>query len=247
MELPIMMNKILNEDCRLTMAAIPDKFIDLVITSPPYNMNLRIRKGKYCSRQIVKEFSTKYIAFDDNLPIDDFYNLHSEILKELMRISKIVFYNIQLVTGSKRAFFKMIGEFGDDLKEIVIWDKVNAQPAMRDNVLNSRYEFILIFGDNSIARRFTNGQFDRGTLDNLWPIKRNKTKSKNHGATFPEELANKIINNFSSPSNIIYDPFAGTGTTLLAAKKLGRNYIGSEINKEYCEYINSIMLDCERN
>ena len=56
----IEINKIYNEDCLDTLKRIPDNSIDLVITSPPYNMNLRIRNGKYCSRQIVKEFSTKY-------------------------------------------------------------------------------------------------------------------------------------------------------------------------------------------
>jgi site-specific DNA-methyltransferase (adenine-specific)/modification methylase len=83
-----------------------DKSIDIVVTSPPYNMNLRIMNGKYCSRQVTKEFSTKYNEFSDNLPIDEFYKLHSSILKELIRVSDIVFYNIQIVTGSKRAFLK---------------------------------------------------------------------------------------------------------------------------------------------
>jgi len=62
-------NKIYNESCLDTLKRIPSNSIDLVITSPPYNMNLRIRNGEYCSRQIVKEFSTKYEGFDDNLPI----------------------------------------------------------------------------------------------------------------------------------------------------------------------------------
>ena len=117
------LNKIYNEDCRKTLARMKDNSIDLVMTSPPYNMNLRIRNGKYCSRQIVKEISTKYDGFDDNLPIEDFFKLHSEILRELLRVSRIVFYNIQIVTGSKRAFFKMIGEFAEELKDIIYWDK----------------------------------------------------------------------------------------------------------------------------
>jgi site-specific DNA-methyltransferase (adenine-specific) len=119
----IELNTIYNEDCLATMARMPDNFVDLVFTSPPYNMNLRIRNGRYCSRQIVKEFSTKYTGFDDNLPIDDFYRLHSKILDELLRVSKIVFYNIQIVTGSKLAFFKMIGDKADKLKDIIVWDK----------------------------------------------------------------------------------------------------------------------------
>src|SRR5690554_6359063 len=95
--------KIYGEDCIETLKRIPDNSIDLVITSPPYDMNLRIRNGKYCSRQIVKEFSTKYEGFDDNLPIEEYYKLHLKILKELLRTSSVIFYNIQIVTGSKRA------------------------------------------------------------------------------------------------------------------------------------------------
>ncbi len=99
-------NKIFNENCLETLKRFEDNCIDIVVTSPPYNMNLRIRNGSYCSRQIVKEFSTKYEGFDDNLPIDEFYELHSQIIRELLRVSGIIFYNIQIVTGSKRAFFQ---------------------------------------------------------------------------------------------------------------------------------------------
>jgi len=223
---------ILHEDCRLTLSCLSDKSVDLVVTSPPYNMNLRISGGRYCSRQVVKEISTKYEGFSDNLPIDEFFELHSEILRELIRVSKIVFYNFQLVTGSKRAFFKMIGEFSDDLKEIIVWDKVVSQPAMQSRVLNSRYEFLLVFGDDAISRRFSQANFDRGALENLWQIKRDHKKTK-HGATFPSALAEKIIENFSKKGDVVYDPFAGTGTTLVAAQKLSRGFFGSEINEIY--------------
>lgn len=117
------LNQIYNESCEETLKRLPDNSVNLVITSPPYNMNLRIRNGKYCSRQIVKELTTKYDGFDDNFPIDEFYDFHSKILKELIRVSDIVFYNISIVTGSKRAFFKLIGEFNEQLKDIIVWDK----------------------------------------------------------------------------------------------------------------------------
>ena len=101
-------NKIYNESCLTTLSNMKDNSIDVVITSPPYNMNLRIRKGEYCSRQIVKEISTKYEGFADNLPIEEYNKFHSDVLKELLRVSNLVFYNVQIVTGSKRSIFKMI-------------------------------------------------------------------------------------------------------------------------------------------
>lgn len=231
-------NTIYNEDCLVTMAGMKDKEVDLVFTSPPYNMNLRIRNGKYCSRQITKEFSTKYEGFNDNVPIDEFYESHSEILRELIRVSKTVFYNIQIVTGSKRAFFKMIGEFSDNLKDIIIWDKTHGQPAMGEGVLNRRSELILVFEEpeEAISRKFNRCTFDRGTLEDVWEIKRGKKIAKNHGATFPELLAETVISNFSNPGDLIYDPFTGSGTTSAVAKRLGRNYIGSELLKTYHEF-----------
>ena len=226
--------KLYNENCLDTMRRrMPDNYVDLVVTSPPYNMNLRIRKNKYCSRQIVKEFSTKYEEFPDNLPLEKYYKLHSTILKELLRVSKIIFYNIQIVTGSKRAFFKIIGDFNENLKDIIIWDKMNAQPAMQTRLLNSQNELILIFGDNPISRQFTKAFFDRGTLSNVWKIKR----GKKYGfcASFPEELVEKILLNFSSEGDIIYDPFSGTGTTQVVCKKTNRRFIGSEVSENYCK------------
>jgi site-specific DNA-methyltransferase (adenine-specific)/modification methylase len=202
-------------------------------------MNLRIRNGKYCSRQIVKELSTKYSNFDDNLPIDEYYDLHLNILKELLRVSDMVFYNIQIVTGSKRAIFKIIGELSDYLKDIVIWDKGNGQPAMAERVMNRRTELVLIFDkNNAISRQFTKCNFNRGTLDDLWLIKRGKKVSSEHGAVFPEELVSTILDNFTNEGDVIYDPFMGTGSTAVVCKKLKRNFIGSEISKEYMKVIN---------
>jgi site-specific DNA-methyltransferase (adenine-specific)/modification methylase len=234
----IELNKVYNESCLETLKKMKDGSIDAVITSPPYNMNLRIRNGKYCSRQIVKELSTKYSNFDDNLPIDEYYELHLNILKELLRVSDMVFYNIQIVTGSKRAIFKIIGELSDYLKDIVIWDKGHGQPAMAERVMNRRTELILIFDkNNAISRQFEKCNFKRGTLDDLWLIKRGKKVSSEHGAVFPEELVSTILENFTNSGDVIYDPFMGTGSTAVVCKKMKRKYIGSEISKEYLKVI----------
>jgi len=233
-------NKIYHEDCLKTLKKIEDNSIDCVITSPPYNMNLRIRNGEYCSRQIVKEISTKYADFDDNLPIDEYNKFHSKVLSELLRVSDLIFYNIQIVTGSKRSVFKMIGDFSENLKEIIIWDKIHGQPAMQKQVLNRRSELLLVFeNDYPISRQFRKrGRFERGTLDDVWQIKRERIKGQNHGAIFPQELVKKIIENFTNEGDLIYDPFIGTGTTALVAKKMNRNFLGSEISKDYFDLSN---------
>ena len=157
-------------------------------------------------------------------------------MRELLRVSKVVFYNIQIVTGSKRSIFKMIGEFNENLKDIIVWDKGVAQPAMQKQVLNRRTELILVFeSDYPISRQFRYANFERGTLSDIWEIKRGKKISKDHGAVFPEELVEKIIENFTKEGDVIYDPFMGTGTTAVVSKKMNRKYIGSELSKSYIE------------
>ena len=243
-----MLNEIYNEDCLKTLTRLPDNSIDIVITSPPYNMNLRIRKGEYTSRQIVKEFSTKYSEFSDNLPLEDYYHFHKLVLQELLRVSPLIFYNIQVVTGSKRAFFKLIGEFSDYLKDIIVWDKGYAQPAMHEQVLNRRSELILVFDtDYPISRQFRNsGYFERGTLDDLWEIARARGKTSKHTAVFPEALVSRILENFTEEGQTVYDPFMGTGTTAIVAKQMGRNYVGSGISEAYCQLAEASLTEVQK-
>ena len=138
-------NHIYNECCLNTLNRLDNNSIDTVITSPPYNMNLRVRNNQYCSRQITKELTTKYDGFTDNLNIDKYNAFHTKVLTELLRVSPLVFYNVQIVTGSKRSIFKMIGKFADYLKEIIVWDKGHAEPSIQSGVLNKRTELILVF------------------------------------------------------------------------------------------------------
>jgi len=221
-------------DCLERMRGIESGSIDMVFTSPPYNMNLRIRNGKYCSRQIVKEISTKYKNFDDNLPMADYYNFNRKVLNECLRVSDLVFYNVQFLTGNKPALFQLLGTFSDKVKEFIIWDKCNAQPAIGYGVMNSQFEVLIILQNSSPeSRSFKTAQFDRGTLSNVWHMKRGKKIDKSHGATFPIELPEKAISSFTNEGDTVLDPFMGTGTTGLACKNLSRDFVGIEVDADY--------------
>ncbi|MGL4950438.1 MAG: DNA-methyltransferase [Mycoplasma sp.] len=232
--------KIIEGNCLEELKKIEDNFVNCVITSPPYNMNLRINKGRYCSRQIVKEFSTKYDGFDDNLPIEEYFQFHKQVIEELMRISSgNVFYNIQCVTGNKPALFRLLGEFYENVKEVIIWNKINGQPAMQNGVMNSCFEFIFVFNKDkkeAMKRQFDIFNFGRGTLNNIWDIKKKPSKDKNHAATFPLELIDKIILNFTKENDLILDPFSGTATTGESALKNNRRYIGIELLGKYVAF-----------
>jgi len=231
-------------DCLEVMKTLPDNCVYLTVTSPPYNMRTRIRNGKYTTREKSEHFSKKYQHFDDALPIDDFYSFHKNCITEMLRISKIVIYNFQIVTGSKEAFFKIIGDFNKDIKDIIIWDKGFGQPAMHEKVLNSAYELMLVLeGDKKCGRVIQNAIFKRGEMQNILRVNRVKPP-KGHSAIFPPELIKQIIKNFSKEEDLILDPFMGTGTTALVCKELNRNFIGCEISSEYCDIIKE-RVGCE--
>ena len=102
--------------------------------------------------------------------------------------------------------------------------------------MNRRSELILVFEkDYPISRQFRSSVFKRGSLNDVWEIARERKRSKDqtHGATFPEKLVKTIIENFTKKGDVIYDPFLGTGTTAVVAKKLDRKYLGSELLKSY--------------
>jgi site-specific DNA-methyltransferase (adenine-specific)/modification methylase len=226
--------KLVNNDCLIELAKLPSNSVNLVFTSPPYNMNLRVRGGKYVSRQIVKEISTKYTNYSDNLPMEEYRLFNKKVIDECLRVSDLVFYNVQFITGNKVALFKLIGEYAEMIKEIIIWDKVNSQPAIRDGVLNSQFEVILVFDKkDAMNRRFSKANFMRGSLSNHWSIKRGKKPISGHGAIFPTQLAEKIVLNFSDIGHTILDPFMGSGTTGVVALKNNRKFIGFEIDTDY--------------
>ena len=164
----------------------------------------------------------------------EYYELTTSVLRECLKLSEKVFWNIQLATGNKTSLFKMIGEFSESLKEVVIWDKGHAQPAMNQRTFNSVYEWILIFDNYDPAtRQFNQSTFDRGTMDNIWRVQPTRSKSKEHKAVYPEELVEICLEVHDAKT--ILDPFMGSGTTLLVAAKQGRKSIGIDIEEKYCE------------
>ena len=252
------LNKIHNENCLDTMSKMEDNFIDLTVTSPPYD-DLRRYNG---------------YSFD-----------FESIAKELYRTTKeggVVVWVVgdktnkgsESGTSFKQAlFFK---ECGFNLHDTMIYKKNNPIPNANTRYNQSfEYTFVLSKGKpktinllrqpykestkerNKYAMksgfRQPNGEFkDRYSqpnigdrvMDNVFYYTvgtGNSTKDKSafkHPAIFPEQLVNDHIISWSNEGDLIYDCFMGSGTTAKMAKLNNRNYIGSEISKEYCNIAN---------
>ena len=221
-------------DCLEYMRSMKRKSVDLIFTSPPYNMQRRVRNGLYMSRSRGDHFRNKYDEFGDDLLVDDYYNFHLASLREMMRISEIVFWNIQIVTGSKEAIFRIIGECATEIKDVIVWDKGRAQPAMHGSVLNKATELILIFQENAKAgRAFSRSYFERGTMSDLWKLGSGKSNVEGLRACFPLALPMTAINGWTREGDMVFDPFMGSGTTGIAAVRLRRKFIGCELVPPY--------------
>ena len=226
-----------HESCLDTLARFEDDSIDVVITSPPYNMRRRVSNGKLISRgNDTPKNVAKYSEFTDDLPTEEYLEFHSKVLTECLRVSNRVFYNIAVVAGSKQALFQMIGKFAESLKDVIIWDKGHGEPAIQEGVLNRQFELILVFEkDYPISRMFRKDvYFKRGTLSDVWKMPREK-HAKGHQAVMPTKMVKTILENFSVEDDLVYDPFMGAGTTAVVCEQMNRRWIGSEISQQYVD------------
>ena len=220
------LNKIYCESNLDTMARMPDGFVDLTVTSPPYNTG-----GKSLS---VGDF---YKEYKDNLIENDYKEFIFKNVKELIRISKYyVVYNFQLLSNNKTVYLEFMNEFKNNIKDIAIWKK-QAVAQIQKGKMATGYEFIVILGKDSKMNFEYNNFPDNNYVPNIQTWTK-KESIKGHGATMPIEMARYFIEYFSKEGDIVYDPFMGTGTTAISSIMQNRKYIGSEITQEYVDLAN---------
>ena len=217
-------NKIIQGDCLEIMKGIPDNSVDLVVTSPPYNVG----KNNMTENKYKK---------GDKMSQEEYYLWSKRVIDEMLRISKTSFYNIQMLSDNKRTVLSLLGEYKNSIKDIIIWNKNQVAPAIEPGVMNSKFEFIIIFSnDRPEKRKFMDGNF-RGNFSNV--ITGNNASGNKysdiHRATFPSYLPDTLISNFSKEGDIVLDMFIGIGTTAESCKNLNRKFIGIELDEEYCQ------------
>ena len=200
----IELDKIYNEDCLEGMRQMEDESVDCVVTSPPYNFCLRVRGEDYTKRSKNEEFGHTGMAFNkytngltDDLDMDEYFKWQCECIDEMLRVTKgVVFYNVQVITGNKVAIMSILGKYAEQIRDLLIWDKKTAEPAMHFGCLNSEFELIIAFDHGDCkGRQFRTAKWERGTLSNI--IRIGKNRENDHRAAFPLDLPRYLIHYFT--------------------------------------------------
>jgi site-specific DNA-methyltransferase (adenine-specific) len=222
-------NKIYNMDCLEGMKILPNDFVDITITSPPYNIGSSIHHNK-----------NMYLEYNDNLNDKEYTNFIINVVSEMLRVTKnYVFFNFQILSNNKKSYIDIIHHFKNNIKEFFIWAKPNPAPGVQPGLFANGFEFIICLSkwDND-GRTFKLHYTQQGKKSNTIIQKTNKEFIVSHFACFGKWLPKFFIDCFSKENDIVLDPFMGSGTTAIACKELNRHFIGFEISKEYCDIAN---------
>ncbi len=216
-------------DCLEVMKTIPDKSVDLVITSPPYNMG-----GVSLGYQPLSTVGQKhYGEYQDKRNDQEYVDWCMSVIKECLRVSRYVFWNVQFVRSTRGMILALQNTFEDKLKDIFIWEKqAVASIAAKDGGLAKGWEYVFMLGQDNLTTFNYNNFPKNGYVPNIKTWYKKET-FKEHHATFTREMCYYFIENFTKEGDTVLDPFSGTGTTLVAAKELKRKSIGIDIDPNY--------------
>ena len=227
----IVLNKIYNENCLDTMAKMPDNFIDLTITSPPYNLGMKHHTGN-------KVFEA-YDIYIDDMPEEEYQQQQIKVLNEIYRATKqggSIMYNHKnrIKNGKQITPYEWLLKTDWTLKQEVVWfngsqnfDKCRFYP-MTERI------YWLSKGTNT---NFTNAINQHDLIKDTA-----EGTDKEHKRAFPVKLAQRFIICFPD-AELIFDPYMGSGTTAIAAIRENKKFLGSEISKKYFELCNKRVIN----
>ena len=236
------LNKIVNGNSLRILKTIPNKTFDLVFVDPPYNFQI----GKKLKRPDDSRVSGVNDQWDQFKSFKDYDNFCKEWLSECKRILKD---NGSIwVIGTYHNIFRLgyhIQNIGYWILNDVIWKKNNPMPNFKGTRFTNAHETLIWASKNKNSRYTFNYQSLKCLNDDLqmrsdWTLpicngseRIKKNGKKVHSTQKPESLLHRILLASTNKSDFVLDPFLGTGTSAVVAKKLGRNYFGVEKEKEY--------------
>lgn len=246
---------IINGDSR-QMSELKDKSVHLIVTSPPYWQ----LKDYGTENQI--GFHDDYETYINHLNLtwkECFRVLHDGCRLCINigdQFARSIYYGRYKIIPIHTEIIKFCEIIGFDFMGSIIWQKATTMntsggasimgsfPHPRNGIVKLDFEYILLFKKQGIAPKPTLAQKENSAMTNEeWNTYFNGhwyfsgAKQDKHLAMFPEELPNRLIKMFSFPNETVLDPFMGSGTTSLVAKKLDRNSVGYEINPDFVPII----------
>lgn len=218
-------NKIYNEDCLETLNRMSDSSVDCIITDPPYSgLSSKSKGGNRFA-------GDKYHIEMDDMSERAFLLFMKPIFREMYRVLKMGSH-LYCFTDWKqlRNMADSIELAGFKIVNIVCWNKGHFGTGAG---YRSQSEYFLVF-----SKGLPN-TFNLRNVGNVITVKR--AKDSIHPHQKPTELIKILVENSTKEGDLIYDPFMGSGSTLITAKHLGRNYVGSELSNEYCTKVESLL------
>lgn len=231
LELEKYKNTFIKGDALSKMKKMPSESIDLIVTSPPYNLKNSTGNGMKNGRGSKWEKATLrqgYATYADNMPHDEYVKWQRDCLTEMMRLLKnngAIFYNHKWRVQNGLLQNRQDIVAGFPVRQVIIWQR-NGGINFNKSYFLPTYEVIYLIckKDFTLAPK-------ANVLGDVWKF--GQEKNNPHPAPFPVPLIEQIIK--STDAKLILDPFMGSGTTAIAANNLGRNFIGIEISKDYVE------------
>jgi len=242
------------------MSMIPDDSVNLIITSPPYwtlkdyDIEGQIGKGSSSYDYYINELNkvwkecVRVLAPDGKICINIMpFLLTGKAARFERRETRLVLGDIEKFMDRTGCMFQF-GLYIWDKRKIARFSSFGSYPYPPNIFSTYPYEWITVFSKegkrNPVSieikekSKLTTEEWQKWAINSIWEMQPAKAKAEGHPAPFPKELPTRLIKLYSFWGDIVLDPFAGTGTTLLAAQELGRKSIGFELNPEYIKLIN---------
>ena len=213
----------------------------LLATSPPYNQGNNTGDLLTNGKKSVRLYDDKNA---DNKSSDDYYKFCIDILKTSFLfkndVSHTICWNVAYNAKSRCDYGKII--FGIDnpfeVKETIVWDKGHAINLPQVGIYSRRCEFVFVMSSNEKYHTSQTYNDCRWNIYNISTMNSQTTDGAvEHRATFPIKFAEQMINDFSLMNDLIYEPFTGSGTTMVASHQLKRKCYGMELDPKYCQVI----------
>jgi site-specific DNA-methyltransferase (adenine-specific) len=223
------------------------EFIDLIVTSPPYNVGIEYNSNNdELSYENYLDFSGKWMKncydwsktqarFCLNIPLDKNKNGHRSVGADLTKIAQKVGWKYQSTIVWNEGNISRRTAWGS-------WKSASAPYVIAPVEL-----IVILYKDewkktNGTKQNDITADEFKAWTQGVWVFNGESKKRIGHPAPFPKELPYRCVKMFSYIGDLVFDPFAGSGTTLLVSQNLDRKAIGTEIDKSYCELAKNRIL-----